>query len=184
MARTPRLRNAHRVAVAIAALAIVAGQAACLAVPPPPLPDQGQPIRPTIIYGGVSPQPGVPLQEWPDGGSFVVQVASQGQSFYYDAFLDFDPTVNPLPVDLPTPIIPTGPDPVMVPIRPIAQPDPRFCHTVAVLVAHQFNQNSAHTPDSVGGDIVTWFYDPGGGDCPVIDAGAFENGAFFDASSP
>jgi hypothetical protein len=152
-------------------------------VPPPPLSDQG-PIRPTIVYGGVSPEPGVPIQEWPDGGSFVLQVESQGQSFYYDAFVDFDPTANPAPVDLPTLIAPTSPDPMTVPIRPIPQPDPRFCHTVEVLVAHQFNQTSAHTPDSVGGDIVTWFYNPGGGGCPVIDAGAFENGAFFDASSP
>jgi hypothetical protein len=188
MARESRLRRAQKIAVACATLTLVAGQAACLAVPPPPLASQG-PVRPTILDEGVSPQPGVPFVEWPDGGSFVIAVEAQDQPFYYDAFVDFDPNANSDPTEPSAPVLQptlvpaTTPDPVTIHVV-LKQPDPRFCHTVEILVAHQFDQMLPHTPDSVGGDIVTWFYIPGGGDCPVIDAGMYENGEFFDAASP
>lgn len=125
------------------------------------------------------------MDEWPDGGIFVIQVESQNQPFYYDAFIDYDPysSSNAAAPAYPPMMTPgANPDPVTIAV-PLKPPDLRFCHTVEILVAHQFNQN-AHVPDSVGGDIATWFYTPVGGNCAVIDAGPYATGAFFDAGSP
>jgi hypothetical protein len=51
------------------------------------------------------------------------------------------------------------------------------CHRIEVVVALRLksttDSKNAHTPDTPGGDIVTWFYNPNGdlGGCPSLDAG-------------
>jgi len=63
--------------------------------------------------------------------------------------------------------------------------DDSLCHRIDFLVAHQFDPGSAHTWDSVGGDIVSWFFNPGGNPngCPLYDAGALQDGAFPSADT-
>jgi hypothetical protein len=70
---------------------------------------------------------------------------------------------------------------VVIDFDPPTDLDPSRCHTIDFLVAHQFAPGLPHTPDSVGGDIVTWTYDPGGAiPCSLLvyDAGSVQDGAF------
>jgi hypothetical protein len=183
--RTIRPAIFTRAVLATAAgIAMTATGVACLTVAPPALPEQG-PVRPTILHDAVVPTAGVPLAEWPVDNQFFVpvEVDAPDESFFYDVFIDYDPTTNSGNVIPPTPQPPspaTADGGITVVSFMLDTPDPRFCHTIEFLVAHSFNQKSAHTPDSLGGDIVTWFYTAGGGPngCPAYDAGAFQSGAF------
>ncbi len=194
MSLRPRLehRNLWRTVFAAGpcALAAAAG-AACLTVTPPPLPAPDQ-LHPTILHDAVVPSAGTPLAEWPEDGTFIVPVEVEGpdESFFYDVFIDYDPVTNTGNV-IPPYLEEATPDTVDGGIMTVrftiaTPPDPRFCHTVEFLVADGFDQRSLHTPDSFGGDIVTWFYTAGGGPngCPAYDAGSFQDGAFPEDAGP
>jgi hypothetical protein len=58
-------------------------------------------------------------------------------------------------------------------------PSTTSCHTIQFVVGHRLtlsNSGSSEvfTPDSLGGDQITWFYMPDGvpGGCPSYDGGA------------
>jgi hypothetical protein len=68
----------------------------------------------------------------------------------------------------------------------VTKPDPSLAHRIDFLVGHSFSVQAPHTWDSVGGDIVTWTYNPGGSASgfPLYDAGALQDGAFPPADAP
>jgi len=158
---------------------------ACVTATPPDLPEP--PLRrPTILHSAVVPPEDQPLAEWPSDGQFLVpvEVDAPNVGFYYDVFIDFDPITGSGMVIAPQPVAP-DPDKLDGGIQEVSfqiptPPDPAFCHRVEFLVANAFNARSPHTPDSIGGDVATWWYTAGGGPdgCPSYDAGALEDGAF------
>lgn len=165
---------------------------ACITAPPPDLPTP-PPHRPTILHESVVPPTDQILARLPTAGFVVpVQLEDPNQSFEWEVFVDYDPVQSPNPAIF-TPVLPT-PDTVdggiytvdfPPPIVP-QPPDPGRCHRIDFLVAHHFDSASPHTWDSVGGDIVTWLYNPGGspGGCPVYDAGSLQDGAFPAPDAP
>lgn len=177
----PRARyEAAAVAGAGVAACVAAALAACITTPPPDLP-YATPQAPRIEHDAVVPPADVPLVEWPDGGEFTipVQVSVPGETFVYQVFYDFG-TVDQLATQpSSTQVVPSGG--VEVVVIDLLHPDPRVCpHRIDFVVANQFQ--APHVPDSVGGDIVSWFYTAGGGPngCPSFDAGT---GAFPEAST-
>ncbi|MDP9152457.1 MAG: hypothetical protein M3O36_21230 [Myxococcota bacterium] len=165
----------------------IAANSGCVTAPPPDLPKPRQ-HRPTILHGSVVPPPDEVLTQWPADGTFLVPVELEDNNaiFYYDAFIDYNPYTNSKPVFLrvAVPGVTAYDGGVTIIAFSMTPPDSVLCHRVEFLVAHQFNTNSEHTPDSIGGDIVSWLYNPGGGPngCPVYDAGALQDGAFVDSA--
>jgi hypothetical protein len=171
-----------------------AAASGCLTSPPP---DLAQPPiqRPTFVHDALQPPPGQILGEIPAEFILPVALPSTDPSFYFNVFVDYNPCADP------TNCTPSAP--VSSSIQISATPgsldggvytedwgtggaiDPTACHVIQILVAHQFNASSPHTWDSVGGDIATWIYVPGGspGGCPVYDAGAVQDGAFPPADA-
>jgi hypothetical protein len=173
----------------------IVGAEGCITTPPPDL-LAPPPRRPTILHSSVCPPADVPLVEWPADGNFIVPVEpgdpEHPRDFSWDAFVDFDPSTGASPVFVgpyqPTQAVDGGIIAVVFNVLP--PPPAGFCHRVEFLVAHAFNlptngiassdRRFVHTPDSVGGDIVTWLYTAGAppGGCPAYDAGALQDGAF------
>jgi hypothetical protein len=160
-----------------AAAAIVA----CITPFPPPVPTL-QTCRPTILDTSVVPPEGV-LTEWPHDNLFIVPVTYSScdptDGFFVNAFIDFDPVFNPFPVTTSGHqnfALDGGAAEIGV---SLPQPDSLSCHEIEIIVAHAFNGMALaqHTPDSVGGESVKWFYSARGGinGCPQFDAG---DGAF------
>jgi hypothetical protein len=161
---------------------------ACITVPPanlPQIPTEG----PTIEHDAVVPPTNLILPELPS--EFVVPVVLDQASspFEYDVFVDYDPVsgsgfqfIDPgeSPADGGISLVDFQLDPGSAAL------DPSQCHVIEFLVAHAFNGTSLHTWDSVGGDMVSWIYNPGGGPagCPVYDAGALQDGAFPPPDAP
>jgi hypothetical protein len=175
------------------ACAVVAfsSSTACITAPPPDLPTPPA-HRPTILHESVVPPPDQILAQLPAEFVVPIELEDPNQSFEWEVFVDYDPVQAPNP-SIFTPVLPT-PDTVdggiytvdfPPPIVP-QLPDPGRCHRIDFLVAHHFNAASQHTWDSVGGDIVTWLYNPGGspGGCPVYDAGNLQDGAFPVVDAP
>jgi len=167
----------------------VATTSACVTAPPSELPQLSN-ERPTILHDAVVPPTDQILSELP--GEFVVPVELDDPdlSFEWDVFVDYNPCASPTGCQ-PTPpaIYPELVQPTpgtldggvaLVSFAGMTDLDPSLCHRIDFLVAHQFDPDSPHTWDSVGGDIVTWFFNPGGGPngCPVYDAGKLQDGAF------
>ena len=138
---------------------------------------------------------------WPEGGLFIVPVEpgdpEHPQDFRWDVFVDYDPSTGDIEIIHPSPppqVVDGGIIDVsfMIPTAQLLD----FCHRVEFLVAHAFNPPPGgipngnnrldHTPDSVGGDIVTWLYTGGApaGGCPEYDAGALQDGEFPPADAP
>jgi hypothetical protein len=188
----------------------IGGAAGCITTPPPDLPAP-PPHRPTILHSSVVPPADVPLVDWPTDNTFVVPVEpgdpERPLDFVWDVFIDYDPSPQPIRSDRGLKLFPRGPMSAVVDggsvlvyfelAAPGTPPDlPGLCHRVEFLVAHQFNLSPngitmadsrlAHTPDSVGGDMVTWQYTAGGlaAGCPEYDAGALQDGAFPPADAP
>ena len=174
-------RRAQAVGGALAApAALVVG--ACITASPPSLSTTLR--RPTIVFGSVVPAPDGIVSQIPHGGfSVPVELGGPNQPFFFDVFIDFDPIAHSAPKIYPQEVLPTastaggGVVVVAFDLDP-ASPDldPAYCHRIEFLVAHGFNTNppSPHTPDSIGGDSVSWLYSgAGGGDgCPLYDASA------------
>jgi hypothetical protein len=182
------------VAILVGTVGFVVGLAvtgACITAPPPDLPPLPA-HRPTILRGSVVPPPDTPLVQWPVDKTFLVPVElyDPNQTFWYDVFVDYDPVNNTSPKVYPQPVVPNaatmdgGVFLVSFGLNAPDDPGP-LCHRIEVLVAHEFNKFSPHTPDSVGGDSVSWLYTAGGGPdgCPEYDAGALQGGAFPDAAT-
>jgi hypothetical protein len=174
---------------ACAAVAVSASTA-CITAPPPDLPAQAA-HPPRIQTESVQPPPGQILTALPPSG-FVVPVVLEdpNQSFEWEVFVDYDPIAAPNPIIL-QPVTPS-PDTVDGGVALVdfgvaaSQADSSRCHLIEFLVAHAFNPSTPHTWDSLGGDLVTWTYNPGGGPagCPVYDAGSLQDGAFPPADAP
>ncbi len=161
----------------------IASSFACITAPPPDLPTPRQ-HRPTILHSSVVPSPDEVLTQWPADNTFLVPVELEDTNaiFYYDAFVDYDPYANSKPIFLrvAVPSATTYDGGITIVSFSLAAPDSVLCHRIEFLVAHQFNASSEHTPDSIGGDLVSWLYSAGGGPngCPLYDAGALQDGAF------
>jgi hypothetical protein len=135
------------------------------------------------LHDAVFPNPQQILTELPPGGFRVpIVLEDQNESYCYAVLVDFDPynnntnaavhdctTANPAAAD-------GGVEVVEFPLEPL---DPSFCHTIEFIVAADFNKESPYTPTSIGGDLVTWLYNPSGGEsCPVYDAGGLGDAGF------
>jgi hypothetical protein len=165
-----------------AATACVLALGACIVEPPPDLPPP--PVhRPTILHDAVFPDPAQILNALPPGGFRVpIVLEDQNESYCYAVLIDFDQynnntnaavqdctTATPASAD-------GGVDTVFFSINTL---DPAFCHTIEFIVAAAFNKESPYTPTSLGGDLVTWLYNPSGGEsCPLYDAGGLGEGGF------
>lgn len=167
--------------VAACASAVASGIAAasCITAVPPSLPEILN-QRPAILHDAVVPAEG-PLAKWPHDNTFLVPVELDvpNESFVYDVFVDYVPPNQGLLIPPSGPTTPPdgGISIVQFTLTPDDLPDPEVCpHRIEFLVAHAFNGLlSKHTPDSFGGDIVTWEWPSA---CPSYDAG---NGTFPDA---
>jgi hypothetical protein len=178
------------VAVAAAtagAVAVACFAAACvLADPPPDLPPETQ-LHPIVVKSSVFPPTTQVLVELPSTGFDVpVQIFDTDTAFEYEVFVDFDPlaAVAQAPViavtESPPFAVDGGADIVDFDLTPyFAALDPSVCHEIEFVVALAFDPTSPHTPDSRGGDSVSWFYDTSGGlgGCP-------QGGGPNDAASP
>ncbi len=172
----------------------VAASTACFSAPPATLPAPAL-TRPTILHDAVVPPTDEILPTLPAEFVVPVQLDSADETFAWDVFVDYDPCPGggcqtPTPPTLYTPNATPTPGTVdggvtIVDFSLTGDLDPSQCHRIDFLVAHAFDPNSPHTWDSVGGDIVTWFYNAGGGPegCPLYDAGALEDGAFPPAEA-
>src|SRR5262249_36221704 len=114
-------------------------------------------------------------RSWPREFILPVDVDPRA-SFFWRAFLDFDPRSRVIYNGSPDPITP---DPASEDggIRTLAialapPKDIEACHTLEIVVAIKFDET--HTPSAPGGDTVVWFYSPTGdlSGCPVLDASA------------
>jgi hypothetical protein len=183
------------ICAAICASVAVATTSACVTVPPPELPEL--PVeRPTIVHDAVVPPTDQILPALPVEFVVPVELDDPAESFLWDVFVDYSPCAGPTSCALENPkIFPQEVQPtagtldggvyivsfaLSAPDLTTAQGGPSACHRIDFLVAHGFNQGSEYTWDSVGGDIVTWFFNAGGGPngCPVYDAGNVQDGAF------
>jgi hypothetical protein len=172
--RSPRSRPALVVAGCAVASALVTG--ACLIAPPPDLP-QPPVHRPTILHDAVFPHTDQILTTLPPQGFIVpVELEDPNELFCYNVFVDFDPYNNRDPAlatrcQSATPATADGGVFQVSFGLNSSLVDPTFCHRIEFIVAAGFNADSPHTPNSIGGDSVTWLYSAaGGGGCPAYDA--------------
>lgn len=174
--------------------ATVLTSTACVTAPPPQLPEVAG-HRPTILHDAVQPPTTVILGALPSEFVVPVELDDPSETFEWDFFVDYNPCANPAscqetqPVQgvhtvTPTPGTLDG-GVVIVAFTPPTDLTTSQCHRIDFLVAHTFDPRSAHTWDSVGGDIVTWFYNPGDVPCDlfVYDAGSVQDGAFPPADA-
>ena len=135
------------------------------------------------------------LTELPSEFVVPIQLDDGDETYQWDLFVDYNPCDLSLgcqpsgPAIFPQTVAPTpGTIDGGISIVDVQLPstiDATSCHRIDFLVAHQFNGSLPHIWDSIGGDIVTWFYNAGGGTngCPDYDAGAFQDGAFPPADA-
>jgi hypothetical protein len=193
MLRFPALGLATAAAACACIAVAIGASTACLTAPPPDL--SQQPVhRPTILHDAVQPPPDQILAAIPVEFLVPVELDDPNQSFQWDVFVDYDPEANPNPVFFPTLVQPTpgtvdgGIATVDFSLQHLAGSalDAARCHRIDFLVAHAFNNTSPHAWDSIGGDLVSWLYNPGGdpAGCPVYDAGSLQDGAFPAPDAP
>ena len=164
----------------------IGADSGCVTVPPSDVPTPAQ-HRPVILRASVVPPPDEVLTQWPADNTFLVPVElSAPELFYFNVFIDFDPYSNSGPALFGAVAPGTAVSDAGIPIASfvLKPPDGNLCHRIEFIVAMGFNASSSHTPNSLGGDVVSWLYSAGGGPngCPLYDAGAAQNGAFPDAA--
>ena len=139
---------------------------ACVTAPPPDL-QQAPQHPPFIVVGSALPSADQIVFTWPSEFSVQVEVDEPSLGFAWVALLDSVTVITAADV--------TNSGITVVTFDTQTPPDPTSCHTVQLLVAHSFlqAQGPPFTPDSVGGDQLTWFYMPGGvpNGCPSFDGG-------------
>jgi hypothetical protein len=180
------MRLTARRALGIVATTLVVPAVACeladppASVPPTPL------APPEIDHELVVPPVTAILAAWPEEFDVPILVLDPSVTVEWEAFVDYDPLSGGQPY---VPLGEVGPGQDVddagerVLVAHIPPPaDLTSCHTLEILVALGFDEN--HTPNSVGGDSVTWFYSPTGSldGCPIFEAGAPDAGE--DASAP
>jgi hypothetical protein len=150
-------------------------EAACIT--PPPEAVDPPPTRPVILDDQVQPPLDQLLQTLPRQQFIVpVSVNDPQEHFNYSIFVDYNPITNPQPVSSfrvsPATAVTT------IAFDPPSQLTANSCHRLDFLVVHDFATLTdgavlLHTPDSAGGDQISWFYLPGGSPngCPGYDAG-------------
>jgi hypothetical protein len=197
MVRLYALSLATATCVAIAMLVATA----CITAPPPQLPQEVA-HRPTIMHESVQPPAGLVSFDLPSEFLVPVVLEDPNETFQWDVFIDYNDCADPSSC---TPTPPLAPGIQTVAPTPgtldggvefvsfIVPPDldPSRCHNIDFLVAHKFETSSTGSPlprtwDPVGGDIVTWTWDPAGTvpcDLVVYDAGALQDGAFPPADA-
>lgn len=158
--------------------------AACIPEPPTDLPESLR-SRPTILRTSVVPSPSNVIGRWPDSFIVPVEVGDPNEPFVYVAFIDYNAATftgrqfSPLSDDR------------FGRVRTVeinlTEPSATRCHVVDVIVARSFDQDrTARRPDNPpGGDIVSWFYSPGGTlqGCPSPDV-RFDGGASAEGGPP
>jgi hypothetical protein len=166
----------------------VASSTGCFVTPPPEL-SQPALTAPRILDDAVYPPLGEILATLPTQFIVPVEIDSADESFVWEVYVDYDPCAGGSCLGSQAPQV--GPTQqtaspatadggvTIANFPPPSQLDPTTCHRIDFLVAVAFDPGSQHTWDSRGGDIVTWFYNAGGGTngCPEYDAGALEDGA-------
>jgi hypothetical protein len=183
--RDLRVRIAALVAATSLVLcAVAAAVSACISVPPPDLPEPRF-VSPTIHHDAVFPPEG-DLLMWPADKTFIVPVEmdNPNETFLWRVFIDYYDVAPPsqYPGYVNSGGGPSAPDGGISLIRFQRPPPPTSTcpHRIDFVVAHEFNMSSPRIPDSVGGDIVTWYYYPSGQPfCSDYNAG---DGSFPEAS--
>ncbi len=160
---------------------LVVPAVACVLADPPASVPATPLVPPEIDHELVVPPVTSILMAWPVEGEFDVPilVLDPSSTIEWRAFIDYDPIAGSSFVAQGE-IGPgqaaddAGERLLTAHIAPPA--DLNACHTLEILVAFGFDEN--HTPDSVGGDSVTWFYSPTGSleGCPIFEAGAPDSG--------
>jgi hypothetical protein len=169
------MRLTARRAIGIVATTLVVPVVACVladppaSVPPTPL------APPEIDHELVVPPVTSILAAWPGEFDVPILVLDPSVTVEWEAFVDYDPlgNTNVLPYVPPGEVGPgqdvddAGERMLIANIPPPA--DLTACHTLEIIVALGFAE--PHTPNSVGGDSVTWFYSPTGSPdgCPIFD---------------
>jgi hypothetical protein len=171
---------------------------ACIVAPPPDLPPE--PLRrPIILRDSVVPPADQILTaaQLPDGGEMTflipVQVDDPTKPFLWELFVDYvyDPNTPMLPVSVGQfqPTVSTLDAGTVIVAISVPFQDGRlsapYCHRIEFMVAYKFDEY--HTPNSIGGDSVTWLYNGAGGPdgCPLsYDAGPLGEGGWSVADAP
>jgi len=155
--------------VATSAAVVFAPVQACITIPPPDLATP-PPHPPVIDHAGVIPLQDTTLSTWPTPQTpllIPIELFDPDESFEYAVFIDYDPStttqadVGPVLVRPPPTVMDGGTYLLEIGTLPSAPLD-GLCHRLEVDVARSFA--SVHTPDSVGGDSVWWWYGANG--CP------------------
>jgi hypothetical protein len=179
----PRARVVAALLAAAACIATgVAAVGACLTAPPSDIGTSTN-ERPLIVHTSVQPPEGL-LAGWPSDDQFYVPVQLPDPSatcFWrvFDQDLEVSSQAPGTFVEgrpCATTVIDGGVVLQDVALNPPV--DPGHCHIFTFIVAHNFSSNSLSSPDSIGGDALTWDYYPPGALCNFYDAGAFQDGAF------
>jgi hypothetical protein len=171
-------RRRFKLFLVTGALGLLAAEAAmaCFTAPPPDLPPQS--IEPPIIQSSsVEPPAAWQLTELPPGGEFDVPVrVGAGESFQWAVFVDYDANPDPnytnprLTKNMQADSVTDGGITVVPFSLSPADFEPWQCpHRIEFFVAYQFNSSSSPTPESYGGDSISWVYEPTG--CLNYDAG-------------
>lgn len=164
--------------------------AACLIAEPAVDLPRAPATAPHIVRASVVPAPVFVLGTFPATLKIPVELSDPTASFEWSSFIDYDPTNGEGFVERRTSVV--DPESLRGRIRTLSidlpAPVDDQCHVIEVVVALGLQTGSninAHTPDSRGGDSVTWFYSPGGDlrGCPTLDAGLLD-GAALEGSTP
>jgi hypothetical protein len=148
-------------------------------------------FRPTILHGSVVPPDNQILRSFPDKFVVPVELVDPTVTFQWHAFIDYDPVTGEGIADFGKSSFDPGSADGGLRTLEISLQSPSDlsrCHVIEILVANAFRGDfegrPAHTPDSTGGDSVSWFFAPGGDlqRCPTFDAGPDDAGA-ADGSS-
>jgi hypothetical protein len=152
----------------------------CVTVPPPDV--AATPLHPPIIeHDAVLPPEGETLSTWPKTLWIPIELFDSDESFEYAVFVDYTtattaPDIGPVLVRPPPPEIDGGI--YLLEVETPGVPLDGLCHKLEVVVAHSFSTVSVHSPDSVGGDSVWWWYGPDG--CPTV----WQQDGAFPADAP
>jgi hypothetical protein len=151
---------------------------ACVIADPPTELPRSPERRPTIVRSSVVPSTTSVLGSWPSKFIVPVELSDPRADIQWASFVDYNPATgegfDQTSKSRDEPAATNGN--VRTLEIPITTPSSDGCHVVEVVVALRLNTTdprNAHTPESPGGDSVSWFYSPSGdlAGCPVLDAG-------------